>query len=271
MQRFTLPLIIIGSVLLAALLTYVTLSTISFDPRPGAATGSVPVSATPTTQALPPFRRIDVAGTAEVTLVQGDQESVTSVAGDAGAYTAARVRDGTLHLESSGNAPWWNWLLDRGSGRTPRITVVFRQLEAIAAAGTVKVTVDGLRTPRLEISGAGGTSIEVGGLAADTLAVSGAGALRARMAGTVTTQTVSISGAGEYRAADLVSRDATVTVAGAGQVVVHATHRLQASISGAGEIEYLGDPEVTERISGIGHVRRYGKGAAPTSPRAAGT
>lgn len=254
MRRFTLPLVIVGSVLLAALLTWLTVSTVSFTPR--LAAPAVAVTTKPLTQALPPFRRIEVAGTADVTLVQGDRESVTSVAADGGALVSAHVSDGTLHLESSDERHWWDWLLDRGSGRASRITVDFRSLDAIAAAGAVKVVVAGLRTPALAISGAGGTSIEISGLAADALTVSGAGALRAVLSGAVATQTVTIAGAGEYRAGDLVSRDATVTVTGAGQLIVHATRTLHAVISGAGEVEYLGDPEVTERVSGIGRVRR---------------
>ncbi|MCC6869479.1 MAG: DUF2807 domain-containing protein [Burkholderiales bacterium] len=267
MHRFTLPLVILGSVLLAALLTWLTVSTVSFTTRVDAP--AIAVTAKPLTQALPPFRRIEVAGTAEVTLVQGDGERVTSAAGDGGALVSASVRDGTLHLEASDDGHWWDWLLDRDSARAARITVVFRNLDAIAAAGTVKVVVAGLRTPALAISGAGGTSIDISGLAADELTVSGAGALRAVLAGTVTTQTVTIAGAGEYRAADLVSRDATVTVTGAGQVLVRATHTLHVVISGAGEVEYLGDPEVTERVSGIGRVKRGEPGAAPAKPAGA--
>lgn len=258
MRRFALPLVILGSVLLAALLTWIALSNATFAPRVDARGARAAAGGTtPVTQSLPPFTRIDVSGTAEVVLVQGDAESVTSASGD-GAFVSAKVRDGTLHLESGDDVRWWDFILDRRGGGTVRVTVTFRNLEAIAAAGTVKVTTAGLRTPNLKISGAGGTSINIGGLAAQSLAVSGAGALRAVMSGTVDEQTVTISGAGEYRAPDLVSRDATVTVAGAGQVIVHATRTLKATISGAGQVEYLGNPEVTERVSGIGRVKRRG-------------
>lgn len=265
MRRFALPLVILGSVLLAALLTWIALSNATFAPRLDtrgarpAATGTAPL-----TRSLPPFTRIDVSGTAAVVLVQGDAESMTSASGD-GAFVAAKVSDGTLHLESGDNAHWWDFFLDRNGGGTAQVTVTFRNLEAIAAAGTVKITANGLRTPDLEISGAGGTAIDIRGLTAQSLTVSGAGALRAVISGTVDEQTVTISGAGEYRAPDLMSRDATVTVAGAGQVIVHATKTLKATISGAGQVEYLGDPEVTERVSGIGRVkRRTGSGSSAT-------
>lgn len=271
MRRFALPLVILGSVVLAALLTWIALSNATFAPRVDARGAQAAAGdASPLTRSLPPFTRLDVSGTAEVVLVQGDSESVTSASGD-GAFASAKVRDGTLHLESGDDLRWWDFLLDRNRGGTARVTVTFRNLESIAAAGTVRVRTTGLRTSKLRISGAGGTSIDISGLAAQSLAVSGAGALRAVVAGNVDEQSVTISGAGEYRAPDLVSRDATVTVAGAGQVIVHATRTLKATISGAGQVEYLGDPEVTERVSGIGRVkRRAGSGTSATLDAAPG-
>ncbi len=67
---------------------------------------------------------------------------------------------------------------------------------------------------------------------------------------------MSIAGAGEYRGGKLVSDNTTVTVSGAGRVVVYAERTLKATISGAGSVEYLGDPQVTEQISGAGRVRK---------------
>lgn len=258
MRRFALPLIVIASVVLAALFTWFALSNARFAPRVDA---RATTPAAPVAQALPPFRRIEVSGTADVTVVQGDSEAVTYTHPAGDSYITAKVRDGTLHLETGDHVRWWDFLFDRRSPGSARVTVTVRNLEAIATAGTVKLTASGLRAPSLRISGAGGTSIRIDGLTADALTVSGAGALRASLSGTVTEQTVTISGAGEYQAGNLVSRDATVTVAGAGQVVVHATATLKATISGAGKVEYLGDPEVTQRVSGIGRVSRRGVSA----------
>ncbi len=263
MRRYTLPLVIAGSVLLAALLTWIALSNATFAPRVD--TRGAPAGEAPVTEALPPFTRLDVTGTAEVVLVQGDQESVTYAASGGRAYVAARVRDGTLRLEAGDAAQWWDMLF-KGRGTGPaRITVTLKSLESITAAGTVKITAMGLRVPSLAVSGAGGTSVRIAGLVADSLVVDGAGALQAVVSGQVATQNVTISGAGEYDAPDLVSADATVVVAGAGQVVVHATRTLDATISGAGQVEFLGNPRVTEHVSGIGRVKRRGGGGTSAS------
>ncbi len=267
MRRFALPLLLVACVALAALLSWAALSNATFNRRPDAR--DTATAERPVTQALPAFRRIDVSGTAEVVIAQTGAETVTYTPPAGGAYVTATVREGTLHLRTGDQARWWDFLLDRRAPGSSRVTVTVKDLEAIAAAGTVKVTVGALRASSLRISGAGGTSLYVAGLTADSLSVSGAGALKAVLSGTVGDQTVTISGAGEYLAADLVSRDATVTVAGAGQVVVHATRTLNATISGAGQVEYLGNPEVTERVSGIGRVKQRGASSAGARPATA--
>ena len=58
--------------------------------------------------------------------------------------------------------------------------------------------------------------------------------MRAEVAGRATDATVSISGAGEFRGARLLTQHASVTVAGAGKVTVNAEKTLKATISGAG-------------------------------------
>jgi hypothetical protein len=256
MHRFTLPLVIAGSVALAALLTWLAVSTMTIGgqpPRPG--TSEVGNGAA-VTHALAPFSRIDVSGAARVELVQGDAESVT-IGGSAGrrGRVSADVRDKTLYINSADHSRWWDLLLGR-SRDTPQIVVNFRDVSDIAAAGTVALSAARISAPELKIAGAGGTSVRIDDLQTRQLSLAGAGALKAELAGTATAQTVAISGAGEYRGGKLKSQHATVNVAGAGKVIVNAEKTLKATISGAGSVEYYGDPQVTERVSGVGSVRR---------------
>jgi len=72
MRRLTLPLVILGCIALAAFLTWIAVSS-SFGRRPPPA-ARAPVASV--TQALPAFNRLDVSGTADVSLVQGDSENV---------------------------------------------------------------------------------------------------------------------------------------------------------------------------------------------------
>jgi len=258
MNRFTLPLVILASVAIAALLAWLALSTASFgDRRPRAEKPSNRAESV-VTQTLPPFKRLDVSGTAEITLVQGATESVAiTTPARREDHIDAEVRGDTLYIESADTSRWWDLIFGSGrGGRTTQIVVTFKNLESIAAAGTVKLTAAEIKVPDLRIAGAGGTSVKIGNLQSGQLRLSGAGALKAELAGRVTDQHVSIAGAGEYRGGKLVSQNATVSVAGAGQVVINAEKTLNATISGAGSVDYIGDPKVTERVSGAGRVRR---------------
>lgn len=264
MRRFTLPIVILGCIALAALLTWLVMSRVHFGDRSSATeAGERQEMAAP--QPVPPFRRLDVSGTAEVMLVQGAAESVAlSAASRKAGFLHAEVRGDTLHVESGDSSRWWDFVLG-DSGKTPQVVVTYKNLEAIAAAGTVKLVASGMKVDALRVVGAGGTVIRLDDLAARELNLTGAGALRADVSGVVTDQTVTISGAGDYRAAKLVSQNATVNVAGAGKVVVNAQKTLAATISGAGSVEYLGEPQVTERVSGAGRVKRR-DAAGPFGP-----
>jgi hypothetical protein len=255
MRRFTLLFIILGSVALAALLTYLAVSSARFGGRSQRAETAA-ASGERVTRPLPPFTRIDVTGTAEVTLVQGSAESVTLPANPPRkSRVDAEVRNGTLYVESTDDTRWWDMIVG-GGGRSIPVTVTFRDIDAIAAAGTVRLNAGAIKVAALKISGAGGTQVSIEDLTTGQFRLSGAGALKAEIAGKADTQSVAISGAGDYRGGKLVSQDATVTVAGAGKVVVNAQKTLKATISGAGSVDYIGDPEVTKSVSGAGSVKR---------------
>ena len=139
----------------------------------------------------------------------------------------------------------------------------FRTLDTIALTGNVRMNVPVLQATSMRILASGGSVLSIDDLHATSLHVAGSGALKARLAGRVDNEHVAISGAGSYLAEHLIADDATVSVSGVGDVLVHATRTLNARISGAGVIEYVGDPTVTERVSGIGRVRRREPGKRP--------
>ena len=247
MRRATLPLLVLGCVVVAAALAWFTLN------RGGPAGDLVTENRT-----VDAFHRVDVSGNAEVTLVAGGAESVaveTTAAGQGRVRT--RVSDGTLHVTGGDTRRWWHSILGGGrSGVRPRVTVTFRTLDAVVLAGSVKLSAAKIATDALRISASGGTNVRIDDLQARSLRLSGAGALKATLAGHVVDQDVSISGAGEVQAEKLASDNATVSVSGAGSVVINAQKTLKATISGAGSVDYTGDPQVTQRVSGVGRVRR---------------
>lgn len=207
-------------------------------------------------RSLPSFSRIVIHGFADVTLIQGNAESV---AVEAQAKHLAGVRTdvvgGTLTIANDQSRRWWSEFLG-GGVRPARVTITYRQLEAIEASGAVRLRAERLKTERLSVSASGATALKIADLDTKELLLTGSGAIKVEAAGHATHQTISISGAGVYRAAELVSDDARVSVSGAGRVIVQAEKTLGIDLSGAGSVEYIGNPKVTQQISGAGRVKR---------------
>jgi hypothetical protein len=246
MRRIVVPLAVLLALLLAAGAAWLVLNR-------GVGGGGATAAEH---RAVDPFTKIEVDGQADVTLVQGPQEALVIEAPHRQLKTVrTEVRDGTLVVSTDDARRWWSGLFGRGP-RTPRITVTFRELDTLRATGAVKVRTDRLQAGRMTVAVTGAAALKLTGLAVDELAFAGSGAVKAEVAGHATTQKVTISGAGDYRGAGLASEHATVTVSGAGRVVVNAAKTLQVGLSGAGSVEYIGEPELTQQVRGAGRVKR---------------
>ena len=251
MKRLVLPLVILLAIAAAVAAAWFTLDRVFRGGTPGRG-GEVSSEQ----RTLPPFTKLSVGGLADITLVQGAAEGVTF---EASARQKDRirleVRDGTLYVENGAAGNFWSFLFG-GSPRPVRATITFRELNAVEVSGTVKLRADGWKTDKLALSVSGEGALRIGGLDTKDLAISASGAVKAEIAGRALEQRIAISGAGDYRAAGLLSDNARVAVSGAGKVLINATQTLKVSISGAGSVEYLGDPKVTQEISGMGRVKR---------------
>jgi len=133
-----------------------------------------------------------------------------------------------------------------------------KQLTGIELAGAGRIESAQLSTDKLRINGKGAGAVAINGLTANTLEVTAAGNVQAELAGTVDSQTVTVSDAAHYTAAELDSRLASVTASGASQVTVNVTEGLDAQVSGAAHVEYTGNPAVTQDISAAGSISNVG-------------
>ena len=219
------------------------------------------------TSPLAPFKRIEVSGSAAITLVQDTNGPlVASVPEDGKVVVNVKVQKETLIIKAVDGRRWWSNLFGRGPTGPTQLTIHFKDLEGIDVSGGIKIIAKEVHVPALSIEGSGGTTILIDDLRASSLSVDGTGAVKAELGGQVTEQSISISGAGDYQAARLVSDNASVEVSGAGKVVINARKKLQVSISGAGVVEYLGDPVVRESVSGVGRVKRRETAEASVPP-----
>jgi hypothetical protein len=192
--------------------------------------GGLGVAATQT-RAVPPFSRIDLAGSNVVRVHAGAARSII-VHGDANLIDriTTRVAAGTLTIDQDGSFD---------TKHPMHVDVRVPALDALTLSGSGVIAVDGIDAARF------------------TVALPGSGVIRA--SGTAERVDVTLGGSGDVQLDRLSARDAHATVRGSGRIVVTASRGLDAAIPGSGTIMYGGHPpRVTSSVTGSGAVLAAG-------------
>jgi putative autotransporter adhesin-like protein len=191
--------------------------------RDGSSTDVVTGSGVPTTEtrALPAFENVELAGSNNVMIHVGAPQTVSVYRDDnlvAGVRT--KVDSSTLVIANKPGS---------FTTRTPmRVEVSVPSLSALTLAGSGTINVTGVNQPDFAVL------------------LSGSGVIRVR--GRTDVLTVTITGSGSADLGPLIASDVGAVVTGSGQIVVTATHSLDASVLGTGSILYGGNPsDVTRR------------------------
>lgn len=142
-----------------------------------------------------------------------------------------------------------------------RFRLELRSLSALETRGSGMLRIGPLSTPALSLRLAGSDELRIAQLNADTLDVrlEGSGDL-AIDAGQVARQRIVITGAANYAALRMASREADVAIDGSGELRLAVAERLDARISGSGDVLFVGQPRVSQVVTGAGEVRRLGGG-----------
>lgn len=200
------------------------------------------------TRGVSGFARIDLRTAANIELTMGDAEEVTVTADDnLQTLIVTTVENGWLVIDTPNNQNY-------KPSRPVVVKVTIPVLSEITLSGAGDITASGVDTDSLIVNLSGAGNVHITGLNAASLAANISGAGSMTLTGGVNEQVVTISGAGDYNAAELSSTDAVITVSGGGDAAVNAAGTLDANISGAGNITYSGDPTVTQNISGAGSI-----------------
>jgi putative autotransporter adhesin-like protein/cell wall-active antibiotic response 4TMS protein YvqF len=200
------------------------------------------------------FHSIEISYPAQVLIKQGGKESLQIEAEDnllPGLQT--QVRNNTLEIfYKTKNGKHIN------PTKMPTITIVVKDLASLDFTSAGDLTIDALKTDKLDVSLSGAGNLKLNKIVAKALGVnlSGAGSMSA--SGTADDLNLSISGFGDFKGADLHSKDAKVEISGAGGATVWADNNLNAQISGAGSISYYGSASVTKQVSGVGGINHLG-------------
>lgn len=239
------------------------------------------------------FDKVDLQSIGNLTIVEGDKESLTIEADDnLMEYITAEVFNNTLEIGMEPNinidpshdieytltVKSLSSIVLSGFGNINAAELNAEDME-IKLSGSGNMTLGSLKTenallrvsgfgninvddmvvdqPTLEISGSG--DIEVNQLQAVTMNLKISGFGNADITGTAKDQEIQIVGSGNYHGQDLESDSASVKITGFGDATVWANSSLDVTITGSGNLEYYGSPKVTQTMTGFGKVNSLGE------------
>jgi hypothetical protein len=134
-------------------------------------------------------------------------------------------------------------------------TVTAPRLAGATLAGSGDMRVDRAEGDRFEATVAGSGDLAIGSLRVSraNLVMAGSGGLTAR--GSAGQASVSVAGSGKVRASGVVSRTASVTIAGSGTAELTAQDTANVSIVGSGDATITGRAHCNVTRIGSGHLR----------------
>ena len=222
----------------------------------GACSGSVAGSGRVITEtrAISEVNALTLGGVGELTIIQGEPESLVIEAEDNILPLIQTVtQGGTLEISEKGNTE---------PTRPIQFKLTVSELKKVVSTGAATVHADKFSSPGLlEIVLEGAGSLEMGNLECGSLKVVLSGAASAKVQGRTRDQNVEISGSADYVADDMRTQSTKIDISGAGSAKVWAIEGLDVQIGGSGNVDYFGEPTVKKEIGGSGSVHSLGKKA----------
>lgn len=199
-------------------------------------------------RAVSSYDKIDISGSFEIILNQGDQEKVELEADkNLLELIETKVKNNTLYISSKKPI---------GNAKSLKIYITAVNVDDIDASGAIKLSNKGTyKTENLEIDISGAADVNLN-LDVENLSMELSGASESTLVGNATNFEIEISGAGELQAKKLKTRNTNIDISGAGNAIVYAKKTLNVEVSGAGSVQYKGDPKIEKDISGAGSIKK---------------
>ncbi len=204
------------------------------------------------TREVSDVERISLEDYGELTIIQGNTESLTVEADDnLLPYIRTYMQGRELVLEVKDGYSF-------DTDDKIRYTLTVKNINRISLSGAGNVASESLKIGDLTIEISGSGNVSIADLQAEDLVTRTSGSGNFNLKGKVDTQNVTINGAGNYTAGDLECNSADVTISGAGNVEVWAVDKLDVRVTGIGNVNYYGNPTVSQSITGGGGVKGLG-------------
>lgn len=197
---------------------------------------------------LEPYHSIELRGAAKLQLNNGTQPSTLLTTNQIYALMdeggiKAEVRDSVLYIETSNQLPLDDIMIEFAI-TSPNL----RQLTVYGASKIETAENQVLAQPNfaLDLNGAAEADLL---LNVQTLSVDAKGASKLDLEGQANQAHITIAGAGEVEAEDLVAQVMHINCAGASKAEVNVARELWAQAAGASKISYHGNPTIKQKLA----------------------
>jgi hypothetical protein len=206
-------------------------------------------------RAVSGFDSVDLSGTGDLVITQGESEALTIEAEDnILPHIKTEVKGGELVIGFDRDD--WNDIIN--PTRPIKFNLTVKNLSGVTISGSGSITAASLNADRLELNVSGSGSVAIDQLQASDLVFDLSGSGQADLSGQVTSQEIHISGSGNYNAGDLQCQDATLDSSGSAQVTLWVEDSLDVQTSGSGSIRYYGSPQINTDSSGSSTLQSLG-------------
>ena len=202
---------------------------------------------------LEPYHSVELRGAAKLYLNNGTQQSTLLTTNQINSLVyegaiKAEVRDSILYIETSNQIPVYDVMIN--------FAITSPYLRKLTVYGASKIETSEnqvLAQPDfvLDLNGAAEADLH---LNVQTLIVDSKGASKLELEGIANDAHITIAGAGEVEAEDLLTQSLHINCAGASKAEVNVARELWAQAAGASKITYKGTPHIKQNMAVGGSV-----------------
>lgn len=200
------------------------------------------------------FSGLDISGSFEVIITQGETESVavsSNVDGD-NKNIITTVTNGKLKIGYHSESRKWY------KNHNLKAYISVKKIDFLGGSGASKITIDGaLAATNLKIDLSGATDLKGKVAVSDKLDLDLSGASDVTLEGAASSLSIDASGASDVKAFGLTVGECFIDASGACNVRISVEKEMSAELSGASNVEYKGNAMIRNiKTSGASNISR---------------